>query len=127
MKIVELEKSSVRELNSALHEQTKECTEREWEVVGAKGDHNLVVGLDQQLSVHIKGHAGYFCAGMNKKANVVVHGNVGPGVAENMMSGSVRVTGDASQSAGATAHGGLLLIECWRRSWRFPLRNGYLR
>jgi glutamate synthase domain-containing protein 3 len=32
-------------------------------------------------------------------------------VAENMMSGTVRVTGDASQSAGATAHGGLLVIE----------------
>ncbi|MBM4481573.1 protein glxC, partial [Rhodococcus hoagii] len=35
----------------------------------------------------------------------------GVGVAENMMSGTVRVTGDASQSAGATAHGGLLVIE----------------
>jgi glutamate synthase domain-containing protein 3 len=32
-------------------------------------------------------------------------------VAENMMSGLVRVTGDASQSAGATGHGGLLVIE----------------
>ena len=28
-----------------------------------------------------------------------------------MMSGTVRVTGDASQSAGATGHGGLLVIE----------------
>jgi glutamate synthase domain-containing protein 3 len=48
---------------------------------------------------------------MNQKASVTVHGNAGPGVAENMMSGTVRVTGDASQSAGATAHGGLLVIE----------------
>ena len=40
-----------------------------------------------------------------------MHGNVGTGVAENMMSGTVRVTGDASQSAGATGHGGLLVIE----------------
>jgi glutamate synthase domain-containing protein 3 len=32
-------------------------------------------------------------------------------VAENMMSGTVRVKGDASQAAGATAQGGLLVIE----------------
>ena len=44
-------------------------------------------------------------------ASVTVHGNVGVGVAENMMSGSVRVKGSASQAAGATAHGGLLVIE----------------
>jgi len=30
---------------------------------------------------------------------------------ENMMSGSVRVSGNASESAGATAHGGLLVIK----------------
>ena len=34
-----------------------------------------------------------------------------PGVAENMMSGFVHVTGDASQSAGATGRGGLLRID----------------
>jgi len=48
---------------------------------------------------------------MNQRARVTVHGNAGTGVAENMMSGEVRVTGDASQSAGATGHGGLLVIE----------------
>ncbi|MEH3066522.1 MAG: hypothetical protein PGN15_00285, partial [Aeromicrobium erythreum] len=39
---------------------------------------------------------------MNQSADVVVEGNVGVGVAENMMSGSVWVKGSASQSAGAT-------------------------
>jgi glutamate synthase domain-containing protein 3 len=42
---------------------------------------------------------------------VVVEGNAGVGVAENMMSGKVHVKGDASQAAGATAHGGLLVID----------------
>ena len=32
---------------------------------------------------------------MNQHATVIVHGNAGPGVAENMMSGEVRVKGDA--------------------------------
>jgi glutamate synthase domain-containing protein 3 len=48
---------------------------------------------------------------MNKQAEIVIHGHAGPGVAENMMSGLVRVKGNASQSAGATGHGGLLVIE----------------
>ncbi|WP_417533892.1 protein glxC [Marinobacterium stanieri] len=111
MKTIDLAESSIRELNQALHDQATECTEREWAVLNPKGQHNIACGLDQNLAVDIQGHAGYFCAGMNKKAHVVVHGNVGQGVAENMMSGTVRVKGDASQAAGATAHGGLLVIE----------------
>jgi methylamine---glutamate N-methyltransferase subunit B len=50
-------------------------------------------------------------AGMNQKANVTVHGNVGWSVAENMMSGTVHVKGCASESAGASGHGGLLVID----------------
>lgn len=111
MKTIDLAESSIRELNQALHDQATECTEREWAVLNPRGQHNIACGLDQNLAVDIQGHAGYFCAGMNKKAHVVVHGNVGQGVAENMMSGTVRVKGDASQAAGATAHGGLLVIE----------------
>jgi glutamate synthase domain-containing protein 3 len=111
MKTINLEMQTIRELNQALHEQATECTEREWEVLEPKGRHNIACGLDQNISVDIKGHAGYYCAGMNKKAHVTIHGNAGQGVAENMMSGTVRVKGDASQAAGATAHGGLLVVE----------------
>ena len=51
----------------------------------------------------VKGSTGYYCAGMNQQATVrVTRVNVGPGVAENMMSGTVIVEGDASQYAGAT-------------------------
>lgn len=111
MKTIDLAEFSVRELNQMLHDQATECLEREFEVLNPKGQHNIACGIDQNLSVDIRGHAGYFCAGMNKKAHVVIHGNAGQGVAENMMSGTVRVKGDASQAAGATAHGGLLVIE----------------
>ena len=40
-----------------------------------------------------------------------MHGSAGPGVGENMMSGTIVVKGDASQYAGATGRGGLLVIE----------------
>jgi glutamate synthase domain-containing protein 3 len=54
---------------------------------------------------------GYYVAGMNQHASVTVHGNAGPGAAENMMSGRVHVRGFASTAAGASAHGGLLIID----------------
>jgi len=111
MKTISLATQTVRELNQALHAQAIECTEREWQVLAPKGEHNIACGIDQNIAVDVKGHAGYFCAGMNKKAHVTIHGNVGQGVAENMMSGTVRVKENASQAAGATAHGGLLVIE----------------
>jgi glutamate synthase domain-containing protein 3 len=41
---------------------------------------------------------------------VRVRGNASTGIAENMMSGKVIVDGSVSQSAGATAHGGLLVV-----------------
>ena len=53
---------------------------------------------------------GYYCAGMNKRATVRVHGNASTGIAENLMSGRVEVDGNVSQSAGATGRGGLLVV-----------------
>ena len=107
----DLAQGTTRELNHALHEFNGTEDEIAWRINNANGLHNLAVGLDAPLVVDIDGHVGYYCAGMNKHARVTVHGNAGPGVAENMMSGLVRITGSASQSAGATAHGGLLIIE----------------
>ena len=46
-----------------------------------------------------------------KYPQITIHGNAGPGCAENMMSGTVRVKGFASVSAGASGHGGTLIIE----------------
>ena len=51
---------------------------------------------------------GYYCGGMNSEAPITVHGSAGPGVGENMMSGTIVVKGDASQYAGATGRAG-----CW--------------
>lgn len=108
--IVDLARSSTRELNSTLHAEPEGST-RAFRVTHPVGTHSLAVGLREPLHVTIEGHVGYYCAGMNQQATVVVEGNAGVGVAENMMSGRVHVTGDASQSAGATAHGGLLVID----------------
>jgi glutamate synthase domain-containing protein 3 len=104
---LDLSAISVREANAAL--QAAETGA--FRVANPGGRHALACGLSHPVDVTIDGHAGYYCAGMNKSARVTVRGNAGTGVAENIMSGLVRVAGDASQSAGATGHGGLLVIE----------------
>jgi len=104
----DLSKQSVRELNQYLHGDLKGVeTVR---VENPDGAHSLAVAVDAPVRIEVGGHAGYYAAGMNKQATVVIEGNAGPGCAENMMSGRVEVAGFASGGAGASAHGGLLVI-----------------
>lgn len=108
---VDLAQTPLRELNATLHHYKDGTNAAHFEVLNPRGAHAIAVGIDAPLAVDVRGSVGYYCAGMNKKATVTVHGSAGPGVAENMMSGKVVIKGDASQYAGATGHGGLLVIE----------------
>lgn len=110
MQTIDLETTPLRDLNATLQAQAQETNQTAWEVLNPKGRHAIAVGLDAPIDVTVRGSTGYYCAGMNQQARVHVTGSVGPGVAENMMSGCVTVEGDASQYAGATGHGGLLVI-----------------
>jgi glutamate synthase domain-containing protein 3 len=111
MRTVDLAGTSVRELNATLHGLAPDTDETRWRILNPRGGHAIAVGLDAPVDVEIDGHVGYYCAGMNKHATVIITGNAGTGVAENMMSGRVHVKGDASQAAGATGCGGLLIID----------------
>ncbi|CAN5376341.1 GXGXG domain-containing protein [soil metagenome] len=108
---MDLEADGVTALNSRLHALPKNTNERHWVVRNPRGRHAIAVGLDAPITVEVNGHAGFYCGGMNKEAEIIIRGHAGPGVAENMMSGIVRVEGNASQSAGATGNGGLLVIK----------------
>lgn len=108
---IDLATTPLRALNASLHALTEGTNETDWEVLNPGGRHAVAVGLDAPVTINIRGPVGYYCAGMNKMASVIVHGSSGPGTAENMMSGRVVVKGDASQYAGATGRGGLLVIE----------------
>ena len=111
MKQFDLEESGLRALNQALQEQTDSANQMDWHIKNPKGKHAIAVGLDAPINIKIDGSTGYYCGGMNKQAHIYVNGSVGPGAAENMMSGRVIVEGDASQYAGATGNGGLLVIK----------------
>jgi glutamate synthase domain-containing protein 3 len=108
---IDLAQTGVRELNSQLQALPQDTNERIWKVLNPKGAHAIAAGLMVPIEVQIDGHPGYYCAGMNKNATIVVNGHCGNGVAENMMSGEVRIKGNASAAAGATGRGGLLVIE----------------
>lgn len=108
---VDLESSSVRALNQALHDLREGLAAKHWRVLHPLGAHALVAGLNADVTVEIDGDVGYYCAGMNQRATVIINGSAGVGVGENMMSGRIYVKGDASQAAGATAHGGILIVD----------------
>ena len=109
--VLDLDDTTVRDANTALQAQNGTKETGHFRLLNPGGAHALACGLDAPISVEIEGATGYYCAGMNKHADVTVYGNAGQGAAENMMSGTVHVKGDCSQSAGATAHGGLLVID----------------
>jgi len=110
MSTLDLQTLGLRAINSQLNTSDVPAGSS-WEITTPLGQHAIACGLQTDIKIDIRGHVGFYCAGMNQKADVTVHGHAGVGLAENMMSGKVRVTGNASQAAGATAHGGLLVIE----------------
>ena len=65
---LDLAELSVRELNEYLHHRLAGEDVRVVEILNPNGMHNIAVGLDYPVEVHIRGHAGYFIAGMNKQA-----------------------------------------------------------
>jgi len=110
VEVVDLETTSLRDLNQRLHDIGRGAGPRRWRIVNPSGAHAVACGLDADVEVEIDGHVGYYCAGMNKLATVRVRGNASTGIAENMMSGRVDVDGNVSQCAGATGRGGLLVV-----------------
>jgi glutamate synthase domain-containing protein 3 len=107
----DLTKEDLRGLNQRLHDLSERDAKTPWRVLHARGKHAVAAGVKVPVEIDIEGPVGYYCAGMNQRAQITVHGMAGVGVAENMMSGVVRVKGHVSQSAGATGHGGILIIE----------------
>ncbi|MDQ3086795.1 MAG: glutamate synthase [Actinomycetota bacterium] len=110
VELVDLDATPLRELNQRLHDLSQAPGPTAWHIVNPNGAHAVACGLDADVEVEIQGHVGYYCAGMNKRATVRIHGNASTGLAENMMSGLVVVDGNASQSAGATGRGGLVVV-----------------
>ena len=99
---------STRQINAALAELPDGAHAR---IVEPWGRHNLAVGLTARIVVDIAGNAGYFIGGLGDGPDVTVDGFVGWSVGENLMSGTVRVRGNASECAAASARGGTVVVD----------------
>ena len=100
---IDLGQVSVRDANEKI---------RDW---GAKGEdievlnpdarHHIGVGLIHPVRVHVRGSAGYFCAGLADKARFEIDNNAGWGLGDNMYAGTVTVRGNAGAIAGVAIRG----------------------
>lgn len=108
---LDMSKIGARGINEALQGLPENTNEKHWTIRNPMGQHSIAVGLSAPLQVDICGHVGFYCGGMNKNSEIIVHGHAGVGAAENMMSGLIWIKGNASESAGATGNGGLLVID----------------
>ena len=105
---VDLAEHPVRTLNQLLHDSPSGC----WQVLHPDGRHCIAAGVDAPLEIGIEGHVGYYCAGMNKHANVIV--NTGGARAEDVLGLMVegwsrvraRFADAASTACGQRASGG---------------------
>ncbi len=105
---IDLAKLPVRLAN----EQIRACGERgeDVEVINPDARHHIGVGLVHEINVHIRGSAGYFCAGLTDAARFTVDRNVGWGLGDNMYKGSVVVKGNAGAIAGVAIRGAEIVV-----------------
>ncbi|MDX1529681.1 MAG: glutamate synthase, partial [Gammaproteobacteria bacterium] len=105
---IDLSQLPVRKAN----EQIRACGERgeDVEVINPDARHHIGVGLIHDIAVHIRGSAGYFCAGLTDAARFTVDRNVGWGLGDNMYKGSVVVKGNAGAIAGVAIRGAEIVI-----------------
>ena len=75
---LDFRKLDLRTINATL----QEARDGEFTVINPAGSHAVAVGLDGPLSITVKGSTGYYCAGMNKQADIRIEGSAGPGVAD---------------------------------------------
>ncbi|MEY3746890.1 MAG: hypothetical protein RL194_349, partial [Pseudomonadota bacterium] len=67
----DLDKKPLREINQFLHGDASTLNGKSIVIENPNGAHNIAVGLKADVEVTIKGHAGYYAAGMNQLAQVV--------------------------------------------------------
>ena len=106
---VDLAESSVREANQKIKELGSQG--HDVEVLNPDARHHIGVGLLSPITVHIRGSAGYFCAGLSDGARFEVDGNAGWGLADNVYEGTVVVKGNASTIAAVAIRGATVIVK----------------
>lgn len=108
MALIDLKETPVREANELIREYG--AVGEDVEIVNPDARHHLGVGLTEEISVRIRGSAGYFCAGLTDGAHFEVDNNVGWGVGDNIYRGTVVVRGNAGAIPGVAIRGAEIVI-----------------
>ncbi len=108
MVTIDLAKVPVRQANELVRQHG--AAGEDVELVNPDARHHLGVGLTDEITVRIRGSAGYFCAGLTDRARFEVDHNVGWGLADNMYTGSVVVGGNAGAIAGVAIRGAEVVV-----------------
>ena len=101
-----------RELIEALRRIPRAQSEKfpRVELTGARGQHCALMQINHPLRVRVLGSLGDYACAWNDETVVKVERNVGHGAGEGMISGSLRVCGDAGLGIGTAMTGGTVAI-----------------
>ncbi|MEE8275335.1 MAG: glutamate synthase, partial [Alphaproteobacteria bacterium] len=108
MVTIDLATTAVRDANEAIREAGARGDDVE--VVNPDARHHIGVGLTHDITVRVRGSAGYFCAGLTDGPRFEVDNNAGWGLADNMYRGSVVVGGNAGAIAGVAIRGAEVVV-----------------
>jgi glutamate synthase domain-containing protein 3 len=99
---------SIREINKRLKQLSR--TGAEIHIVNSRARHNIIVGLLDRCKITVQGSVGYYSASVSDGPEVIIEGNAGWALGENLMSGTVSVTRDAGASLAAGMRGGSVYV-----------------
>ena len=105
MVTVDLAEITVREANERIRAAGEDV-----EVLNPDARHHIGVGVTDEITVRVRGSAGYFLAGLTDGPRFEVDNNVGWGLADNMYKGSVVVGGNAGAIAGVAIRGAEVVV-----------------
>ena len=108
MATIDLGDVPVRQANELIREYGAKG--EDVEVVNPDARHHIGVGLIHDITVRVRGSAGYFCAGLTDGPRFIVDNNVGWGLADNMYQGSIVVGGNAGAIAGVAIRGAEVVV-----------------
>ncbi len=109
MAAIDLSVIPVREANELIRKYGADG--EDVDILNPDARHHIGVGLTHPINVRIKGSAGYFCAGLTDGPRFIVERNVGWGLADNMLHGSVVVNGNASAIPGVAIRGAEVVVK----------------
>ncbi len=108
MVTIDLAEIPVRRANELIREYGAQG--EDVEIVNPDARHHIGVGLTHEITVRVRGSAGYFCAGLTDGPRFEIDNNVGWGLADNMYQGSVVVGGNASAIPGVAIRGAEVVV-----------------